>query len=265
VSPTITILAAGLLTAQTPHPALNFGKPCDCQKGGANGHIQPVAATSSSPGLFRGLFRTSSDPVPVVTERSTILSRIQGFFGKKSEVETVEPAPIVMQQQVDPSQPGPFRLMQRLPAGPQPSGNNLGVPITPAPLPAAPAKVLLPISYQGVPPSEASDVLNAGATQSSVVPSTGPSRISQDLIGKVGHETDYSWITGQLRVENGSYVIHYAAPDVVDAHHGSVVLTSEREIRGFQDGDFVSIRGSLAGRANGRTLYRVTHMDRLPR
>ena len=58
----------------------------------------------------------------------------------------------------------------------------------------------------------------------------------------------------------------FIAPNVDDdAHNGSLVLTSERDLRGFHDGDFVSVRGSLAGRANGRSLYRVTNIDRLPR
>jgi len=37
----------------------------------------------------------------------------------------------------------------------------------------------------------------------------------------VGHESDYSWITGQIRIENGQHVIHYAAPEVVDAHNAA--------------------------------------------
>jgi len=40
-------------------------------------------------------------------------------------------------------------------------------------------------------------------------------------------------------------------------------LTSERDLRGFQDGDFVSVRGSVARGGNGRSLYRLTNIDRL--
>ena len=76
-----------------------------------------------------------------------------------------------------------------------------------------------------------------------------PNRISPELVGKVGHETDYSWITGQLRIENGRYVIHYAAPEVIDAHNGSLVLSSDRDLRGFQDGDFVSVRIHFGGQS----------------
>ena len=102
-------------------------------------------------------------------------------------------------------------------------------------------------------------------TQANVVAPSRPNRISPELVTKVGHETDYSWITGQLRIENGRYVIHYAAPEVIDTHNGSLVLSSERDLRGFQDGDFVSVRGSVAGSVGGRSSYRVTNIDRLPR
>jgi hypothetical protein len=255
VGPTFSMLAASLLVAQTADPS----KPCNCQKGAA-----PVAATSSaqSPGPFRGLFRSSSEPAPVVEERPTMMSRIQGLFGKKSE--TAEPAPIVMPQQqyVEQAKPSPFRLMQRLPAG-QPNTDNAGAPLVP--LPPAPVKTVQPVTYQGVPANQIAPAANTvlqASTQAKVLPAR-PNRITPGL--SVGHENDYSWITGQLRVENGLYVIYYAAPEVVDAHNGNVVLTSDRDLRGFHDGDYVSIRGSLAGSANGRSLYRVTAIDRVPR
>src|SRR5436190_19517165 len=94
------MMAAGLLVAQTANPfALNSGKPCACQQNAPVGHIQPVAAAPSSPGLFRGLFKGSSEAPAPVEERPTFMTRVQGLFGIKKDAETFEPGPAMPYQQ----------------------------------------------------------------------------------------------------------------------------------------------------------------------
>lgn len=265
MSPTITMLAAGLLVAQTAGPSVtNTGKTCNCQKGATTGVIQPVSATTPSSGFGLGLFRGSSESVAVADERPSFFAKIQSFFGKKTSSETIEPSTIVAQPTPEQLRPGQYRQMQRLPSG-QPSGINVITPATPVTAPVAPAKALQPVTYQGVPPSQLAPAANNSIVSTTVIPSSRPNRISADLVGKVGRETDYSWITGQLRIEDGQYAIHYATPEVVDTHNGSLALTSDRDLRGFQDGDFVSVRGQISGNANGRATYRVTNIDRMPR
>jgi len=226
------MMAAGLLVAQTANPfAFNAGKTCPCQQNGAPGYIQPVAG-NSSPGFFKGLFQSNSSPAAApVEERPTFFARVQGLFGKKTPTETFEPAPAGMMtatqvQQIGQPVPAQYRPVQRMPAGPSlPNGNEAGAPlVSPS---GSPARILQPVTYQGVPVSQippAAVTVNPVADRAipgNVAVSSRPNRISPELVSKVGHETDYSWITGQIRIENGRYVIHYAPPEVVDAHSGS--------------------------------------------
>lgn len=260
MGPTFTLLAAGLLATQTANPA---APTCNCQKHQAAASGQAAvqtAAAEPSPGLFRGIFRSKSEPAPVAEERP-ILSRLQNLFGGKKDADSHEEANTNEPPVVQAPRPLPSRPVQRMPVG-QPTATQPTQPIS-----AAPVNVQ-PVTFQGVPvgqPTAAPEAsISASAPGVTVAPPTRPNRISADLVSKVGHETDYSWITGQLHIENGMYVIHYATPETVDAHQGSLVLLSDRDLRGFQDGDFVSVRGQVTG-ANGRAVYRLTNIDRLPR
>jgi hypothetical protein len=265
VSPALTMLTAGFLAAQTVNPSLAAPTAkCNCQNNPSTIYSQPTQPVN---GQFGGLFRPSSSNgimVASADDRPSLLSKLQGLFGKKKEVDSDAVAPVTVEPPT--AKPGPFRIMQRLPAG-QPNTNE---PATVAPGAApAPGKVVQPVTYQAVPPNQAAPApipatSSGSAIATTVVPPSRPNRLSEDLVNKVGHETDYSWITGQLRIENGLYVIHYATPEVVDQHSGHLTLTADRDMRGFQDGDFVSIRGNVVS-GNGRAMYRVSHIDRLPR
>jgi hypothetical protein len=85
--------------------------------------------------------------------------------------------------------------------------------------------------------------------------SHGPSSAALDLPvadrfkNKVGHEGDYSWVTGQLyRLEGGNgglWVVRYAVADERDTHGGSVLLAPSIDMRNFRDGDLVSVKGQI--------------------
>ena len=77
--------------------------------------------------------------------------------------------------------------------------------------------------------------MNVPATTVTTLPSR-PSKISPDLLNKVGHAEDFTWITGQVRIENGTHVLHYATPDTVDRYNGHVVLTSDKDLRNVPEG-----------------------------
>jgi len=276
MSATFTLLTAGLLVTQTAAPA----PTCNCQKNQAtviSQSAQPVqmAANEPSPGLFRGLFRSKTEPAPAPAptpaEDRPILSRLQGLFGGKKEedVTTSTGEPPIAQT----TAATPVRPMQRTPAGQPTRTNSLAIP---EPLPPAPVKVQ-PVTYKAVPIGEAGSPsvaqvgsqaapvsVSAVAGQTVVAPPSRPNRISSDLVGKVGHESDYSWITGQIHIENGVHVLHYATPETVDAYNGSLTLVSSLDLRSFKDGDFVSARGQVNGSA-GRATYRLSSIDRLPR
>jgi hypothetical protein len=91
---------------------------------------------------------------------------------------------------------------------------------------------------------------------------------------QIGHETDYSWITGQLyRFEADGrplWVVRYATEEIQDTHGGSVVLAPAMDLRNYRNGDLVSVQGQiLNGGARseqvGAPLYRVSEINLIER
>ena len=272
----ISLLTASLLVAQTQSPApTNPG--CSCQKKSNTQQVQyiepaPVEMSAPRRGLF-GLGLFDSTPTPTKTQTQTvsvsedrpILGGLRKLFGKKD----AEPQYRVEPPVTSPSTTTP-RLMQRMPEGNSTEGAPQAVPVNNV-------KIVTPATYQ--PAGEPIQTIPT-TTQSLSIPATPvsatiptptstvasrPSRISPELVGKVGHEQDYSWITGQIRVENGQHVIHFAPPEVVDRYNGSLVLTSATaELRAFRDGEYVSARGQVVQQGS-TAVYRLTGIDRLPR
>jgi hypothetical protein len=100
-----------------------------------------------------------------------------------------------------------------------------------------------------------------------------PANMRPRYADKVGHEDDYSWITGQLyylHVDGGVWVVRYATVDTEDKYGGSVVLAPTVPMNVFREGDLVSVRGEImnngrpAGHVGG-ALYRAAHIDMVER
>jgi hypothetical protein len=94
----------------------------------------------------------------------------------------------------------------------------------------------------------------ASAPISSVVPVTTVKtmRPNFDLAEKdlqrVGHEKDYSWITGKLSRasgEPGRWMIHYAGPYEQDSYGGALLLTGPADLANCHEGDLVCIHGKV--------------------
>lgn len=78
---------------------------------------------------------------------------------------------------------------------------------------------------------------------------------------RIGHEDDYSWITGQLAQVNGRWVVQYAGPETVDRFGGSLPLHVTQDLKNFQPGDLVNVHGNVLHQAGGQGLiYRVTNI-----
>jgi hypothetical protein len=100
-----------------------------------------------------------------------------------------------------------------------------------------------------------------------------PTAIKQRFQEKVGHEDDYSWITGQLQyihADGGLWVVRYATVDTEDKFGGSVVLAPTVNMKNFREGDLVSVRGEIlseqrASHAVGGPLYRAVAVDMIDR
>jgi hypothetical protein len=94
--------------------------------------------------------------------------------------------------------------------------------------------------------------------------SSRPSSISARFTNKVGQPGDYSWITGQLEIRNGTAILHYATPDTIDRYNGSLVLASGADLSKLRSGDLVSAHGSV--QQQGRSaVYRVQTIDLIER
>jgi hypothetical protein len=98
-------------------------------------------------------------------------------------------------------------------------------------------------------------------------------KVAEKYQDKVGHETDYSWITGHLfylHTDGGKWVLRYTAVDEVDRFGGSVVLTPTVEMKNFREGDLVNVSGEVlnngqAARPLGGALYRVNSIQLVER
>jgi hypothetical protein len=119
------------------------------------------------------------------------------------------------------------------------------------------AAVVVPPASPYAPAQPAREVAAVQQQQPAVVPVKAEDQ--------VGHEIDYSWITGQLtyiRTAGGRWVVRYAPLGQVDRYGGSVVLAPTVEMKNYREGDMVRVHGEILneGRAVpglGGALYRV--------
>jgi hypothetical protein len=90
------------------------------------------------------------------------------------------------------------------------------------------------------------------------IPRSGSALSANDL-EKVGHEKDYSWITGRLSRTSGGWVLHYAGPHEVDSHGGSLPLTGHPELANYREGDLICVHGTVTSRGltSRRAVYQV--------
>jgi len=124
---------------------------------------------------------------------------------------------------------------------------------------------------QTSPPATAATPQQTVATPETAITTPGLSieaanlTVAKKYEDRVGHETDYSWVTGHLfylHADGGRWVVRYALPDEVDKFGGSVVLAPGVEMRNYREGDLVCIHGDVldegrTSRSLGGPLYRV--------
>jgi hypothetical protein len=86
-------------------------------------------------------------------------------------------------------------------------------------------------------------------------------QLSPRVAEKAGHDASFTWITGQLRKESGTWVIHYSNPEVVDRFGGRLTLkASAAQMSTFRDGDLVSVQGRVTdGRYTATSVVLVEH------
>ncbi len=230
MGPTLSsLLAASLLLGQTA---------------GAPGTVSPPTGGTVVPAPVAGASKLST-----WRQDRPILTRIQGWFGKKDTTgtaipsgnQTAEPPQAIQPGTTTPAVTPPLKandFPRRLP-----STNNLGQPTEITPV--VPVK---PVAFQ-----------------KPVAVSTAASPILPALVDKIGRDEKFEWITGQYEIENGRPVIYYATPETVDPHKGRVVLNPlQTDLSKLQRGDLISVRGQLATSA-GAPVYRLTNADLIER
>jgi len=118
-----------------------------------------------------------------------------------------------------------------------------------APTPAPLARPASPYAH----PAPPEQPLAAGEEQAEP-PQSGLNdlHIAEKYMEQVGHEDDYSWVTGHLfyvRADGGRWVLRYALPDQVDRYGGSIVLAPGVEMKNFREGDLVCVFGRVVSSA----------------
>lgn len=145
------------------------------------------------------------------------------------------------------------------------------------PLPAAPVYLEqpVPVGSEGQPIPSYQEPPAPGATNGTQNPQVNLSNltVAKKYENQVGHEADYSWITGHLfyvHSNGGRWVVRYAMPGEVDKFGGSVVLAPGVEMKNYREGDLICIYGEILdeGRTSttlGGALYRVNSIQMIER
>ena len=286
----LTLLTAALLVGQTP-VIESSGKNCNCNKG-TQGRIlaQPEMTTDTRTAGWwtsRGSATTSETWSNGVQQTSwvddrPVLSRIRGWFrksdGTTTRIEKSQTSQPVIAPSTTPTNEYNYRRLptksepplQTTPAPSKPVAPATTKPMQITPLPARPLTIEVePIEFRpagsakGAAPAIVAPAPTPIATFTK--PSTRPNRISPRFTDKVGQPGDYSWITGQLEIRNGACLLHYATPETVDQHNGSLALAVDAKLLvNVRSGDLVSVHGSVVHQS-GRAAYRVQAIDLIER
>jgi hypothetical protein len=222
------LLAATMLFGQTGDPPTGSGQA-----------VVPAAPTVQQTQPMQrpilGWFSREDRPV---------LHRIQGWFKRD------QPEGQPQGKSISPSrgsvirEPEKPRLLDPVPALVPPMDFPRKMPNPQSKAPAAPPEVQ-PASMQA-----------AARAQST----KGP--ILAQHAKRVGRDEKFNWITGQIEIENGNYVMYYATPEMIDKYHGRIVLAPQQvDLSQFRRGDLVSVRGQLVQRPTTQGMiptYRVS-------
>jgi hypothetical protein len=245
VGQTLILLTAGLLAQAgqgqviIENPMENGQKSCGCQVPQQPQVISgPIVTTS---GMFHGNY---SDEVVQPEPRPSFWSRVQDRIGSIFGWPSQMPAGTVI---VD----------GQIVNGSMVNGQIVNGQVMPANATFAEP----PLSKVQPADSKVTQVEFRSSPPTVIpVPSAAPAGtggILPKFVDKVGHQDDYSWITGQLGQVNGQWVILYATPETVDRFNGKLVLYGNVDMRSFQVGDLVNVHGGLTAQGGRLGAYQV--------
>ena len=277
----ICLLTASLLAAQTPQGGVvyqtQYNPGCNCQQGQQGGNGQNTQSSEAFPRI-RGWFRSVGQ---ACAERPGLVNRFRDTFGDHSQQTAKQsyggqpyaaqsaagqPSAGATYQPVSGTKtPQTMPSTAQIASQPLPTGPSLETrepELAPTSTPAA-APVSTPASTSG--PKLAPPTFRPSTSSSTMTPpARRPSKINPKFANKIGHEDDYSWITGQLDQEGGRWIIRYATPETVDRFHGELPLVAGVNLNGLRVGDLVSATGQVLGQGD-RTQYRVVAISLIER
>lgn len=236
-----SVLAAALSLGQTSEPPT-------VAPGGSAPSVSPssVPAPPTLPPMGSAAGSPAAQPPqrgPIISffmrEDRPVLSKISSWFKREPSEAPAPPMP-------------PMKgLLQREPAAP--------APVTPAAppsndfprrLPNPSSKAPTPLAIlASAPPAKAAETPNEivqASVQQTSSSKAGKSPIRTSFVNRIGRDEKFDWITGQLEMESGVYVLYYATWETVDKYHGRIVLQPQKvDMKELHRGDLVSVRGTL--------------------
>ncbi len=245
--------------------------PLYVQPGNAPVATQPTMAPTNAP--------TVSEPViyaPAKSNVGPLRSWFQHTFGK-------QPTATGYQYQVKDSWKNPGPSYANVPVTTAPSQPVVtealvtpsNAPAQLAPMPVGTSAAISPYEESeppiGVQQFQPGQQLQQG--QAPTTPLLSGLQVDKKYEPKVGHEQDYSWVTGHLfyvHADGGKWVVRYAMPGEVDKYGGSIVLAPGVEMKNYREGDLVCVYGEILdeGRTSqslGGALYRVNSIMMIER
>jgi hypothetical protein len=248
VGPTISGFAlASLLLGQTAGDVQVIG-PVPTSGGaysGGSAQQQLVVTPPNAQPQRRGLFGWRDD--------RPLFPRMSSWFGRKDgSTSNNTDVPVNGTSNLGPSTP--YITPPSAPA----TSPNFG---TPAPAPGSDYPRRMPSTTGQAPPITAIDPAAYQKTASEVKSPLLPANVN-----KVGRDEKFAWITGQLEVENGVYVLYYATPETVDQYNGRIVLQTTADMKQYHRGDLITAEGQVqtrAGLRGGAVIYRANSVAKV--
>lgn len=232
---------------------------------GQSGPVQVIGPTQTSGGSYTGgsvQQQMYVSPPIESAPRRPFLTRLRSWLGGESSSE------VRMEGNVaDPRSNTPYI---HVPAAPQqeyprrmPTVTN--APATPAPQSSA-VPAGQPVSVQTAQPAPSAGQISA--TTADIARTNRSTPLRPQVANKVGRDDKFAWITGQLEVEHGTYVIYYATPETIDQYHGRLVLQPAVDMKQYRPGDLVTVEGQVQNRPGlrgGSITYRVANIGLVER
>jgi hypothetical protein len=251
---TLPVIAASLLLGQTVQAPVTSGPPQTSSKVYVYNNGVLVPYNDAQKGALFGQQPTTTE------SHHPILTKIHGWFKRGNNNNSTS-------NRINTSEtPPPPTIISEPPLG-QPAGKLLppitSPPATPSTNPGDfPRK--MPTTIQSSTRSIDANVQVKGDTISPAglqsLPTPAKTPILPSNANRVGRDEKFEWITGQIEMEKGQYVLYYATPETVDTYHGRIQLSAQKvDMHGFSSGDLISVRGHL--HTGGTVTYQLTSAD----